>query len=407
VQPGAASSFKPRDTINRNTNAGLGGSPTATYGRPSTSKKLYFLGDLPDNLHDLSSVKGYDEPSADREPAPKKRRLDTLQRTTPVKGPGAHHDRTVMSSGSAMGTRHTPSTQPRPTSSRHSNASERKSPSLPGLSSEFNLAEQISNPNRKAPRNRLAAHPSPSGTQHNGRMNGDMAEVILVDDEPASKFSGFKQGVHDVPSIDMDELSQPVTTSRHFANGKAKMSHSTQPPRGELAKLQHRNDRTSSEFHHQFRRTDPEEEISADELGHPTPAKRSRSPAKRAKKTTTAHERNTASSTRSERWPLTFARSDQFESNAPELYITGTGTNSFRIATPTADGTEAAFDFSLSQVVHAWSDDHSRIRLVGPRQAHGGTFHVDLQFPQWAHFLLFQAGVARSITKNKVIHKEE
>jgi hypothetical protein len=365
--------------------------------------RLMFLEEQ--NLESAEAAGQSGSPPRD-EPARKKRRLDTLA-TTPSQATVANRGPEIwVDSSSAAGARSSPLTHQRPTaSSRLSDCSEKKSVGGTGRmsQSEFEITEKLNKTIRKQSR-RAAANHTPS------HMDGNLrSDPIVLDDEPMSKFSGFQQGVNYAPNDDAPPQSAE-TTSRHFPNRKAKMAHSTDPPRGEFVEERHPTSRSSPPLPLHFRRARPNatvpDEISDDELA-PT-RKPVMSPTKLASKSKSSPALQTIHGMPGAGFPLEFARAPGFESNEPGLSLRrGTVPNSFRIAARTGGVIVTEFIFAFSEVNKAFTDDASRLRLVGPQKADGAQLFVDIQFVKRKDLILFQAEVSRSITKNQLYSKAE
>lgn len=407
-QPGAGSSFTPRNTINQ-TNSGFGGPRPTTYGNRTSRANLSFLNDQPNDVPVSARFRA--SPAGHNPVAVKRRKLDQSSSPTRPQVIDVDRDSDIAEVQTPLSTRarHTPSIEQRPpTSSQRSVGSRHTASAGPGHTppSECASTNSLSDPHRKKARRPAAQATRSHKTRGVVELGSLHSDPIDLDAEPTqTKFSGFHQGI-DAPSYGAAPAESPETTSRHFANTKAKMNHSTQPTRGEPSNARHATNPISPNLRDKFKRygvTDEVEDTSDDELAGPAPQPEKRS-ASQAKSTLKGR---IVPGMPSEGWTLNYARGHGFESRGPELSLRSGIENSFRVAASDKGMVVTKHNIPLSKVNLALTDRTSRVRLIGPQNADGFQYRVDLEFAKPKELLLFQNNLMKSITKSKVIGKEQ
>lgn len=226
-----------------------------------------------------------------------------------------------------------------------------------------------------------------------------------------------RQGVHDTH---IDPGNPKVVKSRHFEN--ARINESTSDRQRPTVTQSH----TASDDLRSFKRAankDSHDDYSDDELGQ-DPQKaatiaplRSSSPSKSARTANGGARRKSKAQEAAQGWPLTWARTHDFDSHMaalsefrqdPLILRHGKDPNTLEIAmwdkheTPTNPAI-----INTRSVVKCQADDAGHIRLEGPRTAEGTQLIFDLEFKDMAQFSEFCDQHASSYCGQKVYKKDD
>ncbi|USP72893.1 hypothetical protein yc1106_00167 [Curvularia clavata] len=236
-----------------------------------------------------------------------------------------------------------------------------------------------------------------------GTMSPDARKFIL---------QNFQQGEPSYRPKEHGTTGQPVT-SKHFPKARINESTAEQPTTSRVVTVDSPNLR--AQHHPAPKQVDwAEGSDSADELAmSPTNTrKQPRSP--KAKRTMpTIIKRNGNDKDGSVFWPLSFARSYEWDGTGSKMedghatLVLRSDPEGLRVQTYDADGYHRVILIRSQHVNRALADNEGRIRLDGPRDANGNAHIFDLQFLNSSDCLKFCNKYAASLTtRGKVTEKE-
>lgn len=238
-----------------------------------------------------------------------------------------------------------------------------------GDRSEFERAAAIANPRRKKARtsNSNAVPGSVNGYAQSSAIAVDDDDIPKHDPNPRQlQFEKFEQGA----GATRDRLGPRQasdTTSKHFT---PKMNHSTLPSGLSTKTAKPKSSNLRDVF-------------------TPGPLRGS-------------SLRGTKPNLKT--WPLRCARAHNYEESEEGLFLRSRVPGNYCITS--SDPNDIRYEFTFKQIVKAFSDQSSRIRLQGSMNAASNVqFKVDLQFA--AELDSFETQVVNSVTKRSLIVKTE
>ncbi|KAH7550921.1 hypothetical protein BM1_10294 [Bipolaris maydis] len=266
---------------------------------------------------------------------------------------------------------------------------------------EFREVEGLINPGKK-PREANCNKRQARGN------NSPVRRGTLSDEAHQFILRGLKPG--DPPR---KSVERPIT-SEHFP--KARINESTTEQPVTSRSVASNSDNLRTQHRPVPKQLDQmEDSDSADELAISPIATRKQtlSPSKVKKAVQSGAKRNGHGKTGSDSWPLSFARSYDFDGASSKMedrhatLVLRSDPKGLRVQKYSTEGYETVILIHSQEVNKVHADEISRVRLEGPRNAHGNIPIFDLEFLNSNDFLAFCNSHAASLTTSgKILWKE-
>jgi sentrin-specific protease 7 len=289
----------------------------------------------------------------------------------------------------------------------------------PQATSEFREADSLLRPSQKKPRS-SNSNTSKRGVRHSPFAGGSLSISPGADTTRRNILQSFQQGEAKQSPVKNDSAGRKgdILTSKFFPDARINESTSDQIEDNLRVKVDNEDLRAQH-------RPVPKQSgsiidsYSADELAI-TPPRQATKFSSRHKQQQTANsgaKRDIRKRVVEELWPLSFARSYEFEgfgstSNDGHATLVLRWKKDEGLRVQTWDPVDGIYDCKIiiqpKDVNKICADDTSRIRLLGPRRHDGSVLSLDLEFADTDDFLVFRNDHAVLMTLGgKLVAKSE
>ncbi|KAJ4293375.1 hypothetical protein N0V90_008658 [Kalmusia sp. IMI 367209] len=259
--------------------------------------------------------------------------------------------------------------------------------------SGINRTDSVAKPHSKKSRastSQLKMTPVHGDFQSSPILLDDDAPTESTDTSRREQLQQVQQGGGNLRNAPVHHR-EPETVSKYFPKRTPKMNQSTYPLREPLNNAARNTSRESGDRLKKHPNM-PDDSLSEDELLGPTPQLATSGP-KFTKRL----------------WPLLYARTHEYEERKSNMFLEPRQSNEYRITSPNPAYSHRLVErhvITCKKLVIAYSDNTSRVRLIGSTDAKGVQYVVDLEFAEQDDLNTFTLLLQKSITIRGVIMKK-